>query len=182
MRTVVVDGPRSIRVDTRPDPALSGPDGVIVEVTASGICGSDLHFYEADFPMPDPIALGHEAVGTVVESGPDVRSVKVGDQVMVSSVTGCGSCPGCATHDPVMLSLIHISLVRELASDGFPVTVTCRVLKFSPQGYYQWLKSPCSKRDYDNAHLTNALIDLHRDDPTFGYRFMACLLYTSRCV
>jgi 2-desacetyl-2-hydroxyethyl bacteriochlorophyllide A dehydrogenase len=102
MRTVVVDGPRSIRVDTRPDPALPGPDGVIVEVTASGICGSDLHFYEADFPMPDPIALGHEAIGTVVESGPDVRSVKVGDQVMVSSVTGCGSCPGCDTRDPVM--------------------------------------------------------------------------------
>jgi 2-desacetyl-2-hydroxyethyl bacteriochlorophyllide A dehydrogenase len=102
MRTVVVDGPRSIRVDTRPDPALPGPDGVIVEVTASGICGSDLHFYEADFPMPDPIALGHEAIGTVVESGPDVRNVKVGDQVMVSSVTGCGSCPGCATSDPVM--------------------------------------------------------------------------------
>jgi transposase InsO family protein len=64
-------------------------------------------------------------------------------------------------------------LVRELASDGIPVTVTCRVLKFSPQGYYQWLKKPCSKRDYANAHLTNALIDLHRDDPTFGYRFMA---------
>lgn len=64
-------------------------------------------------------------------------------------------------------------LVRELASDGIPVTVTCRVLKFSSQGYYQWLKTPCSKRDYDNAHLTNALMDLHRDDPTFGYRFMA---------
>lgn len=102
MRTVVVDGPRSIRVDTRPDPALPGPDGAIVEVTAAGICGSDLHFYEADFPMPDPIALGHEAVGTVVETGPDVRTVKAGDHVMVSSVTGCGACPGCATRDPVM--------------------------------------------------------------------------------
>ena len=64
-------------------------------------------------------------------------------------------------------------LVRELAEDGIAVSVTCRVLKFSSQGYYQWLKKPCSKRDYDNAHLTNALIDLHRDDPTFGYRFMA---------
>jgi len=102
MRTVVVDGPRSIRVDTRPDPVLPGPDGVIVEVTASGICGSDLHFYEADFPLAEPIALGHEAVGTVVETGPDVRTVNVGDQVMVSSVTGCGACPGCATRDPVM--------------------------------------------------------------------------------
>lgn len=102
MRTVVVDGPRSIRVDTRPDPTLPGPDGAIVEVTAAGICGSDLHFYEADFPMPDPIALGHEAIGTVVDAGPQVRNVKVGDQVMVSSVAGCGACAGCATRDPVM--------------------------------------------------------------------------------
>ncbi|MGA3254502.1 MAG: alcohol dehydrogenase family protein [Mycobacterium sp.] len=102
MRTVVVDGPRSIRVDTRPDPALPGPDAVIVEVSAAGICGSDLHFYEADFPITEPIALGHEAVGTVVEAGSEVRTVKVGDQVMVSSVAGCGACPGCATNDPVM--------------------------------------------------------------------------------
>lgn len=102
MRTVVVDGPRNIRVDTRPDPVLPGPDGAVVEVTAAGICGSDLHFYEADFPMPDPVALGHEAVGTVVEVGPEVRTVQAGDQVMVSSVTGCGKCPGCATRDPVM--------------------------------------------------------------------------------
>ncbi|HEY0226723.1 MAG TPA: alcohol dehydrogenase catalytic domain-containing protein [Mycobacterium sp.] len=102
MRTVVVDGLRSIQVDTRPDPGLPGPDGAIVEVSAAGICGSDLHFYEADFVLPGPIALGHEAVGTVVEVGPEVRSVKPGDQVMVSSVTGCGSCAGCATLDPVM--------------------------------------------------------------------------------
>ena len=102
MRSVVVDGPRSIRVENRPDPALLGPDGAIVEVTAAGICGSDLHFYEADFPLTEPLTVGHEAVGTVVETGPDVRSVKVGDQVMVSSVTGCGACAGCATRDPVM--------------------------------------------------------------------------------
>jgi len=102
MRTVVVDGPRSIQVDTRPDPALPGLDGAIVSVSAAGICGSDLHFYEGDFPLVDPIALGHEAVGTVVETGSNVRTVRVGDQVMVSSVTGCGACPGCATRDPVM--------------------------------------------------------------------------------
>lgn len=102
MRTVVVDGPASIRVDTRPDPALTGADGVIVEVSAAGICGSDLHFYEGDYPMVEPIALGHEAVGTVVEAGPEVRTVQVGDEVLVSSVAGCGACPGCATNDPVM--------------------------------------------------------------------------------
>ena len=102
MRTVVVDGPRSIRVETRPDPVLPGPDGAIVAVAAAAICGSDLHFYEGDFPIIEPIPLGHEAIGTVVEVGPDVRTVAVGDQVMVSSVTGCGACPGCATRDPVM--------------------------------------------------------------------------------
>ena len=101
MRTVVLDGPANIRVDTRPDPAIPGPDGAIVSVTAAGICGSDLHFYEGDYPLAGPMTLGHEAVGTVVEAGPEVRTVKVGDRVMVSSVTGCGACPGCATRDPV---------------------------------------------------------------------------------
>ena len=50
-------------------------------------------------------------------------------------------------------------LVRELAVDGIPVTVTCRVLKFSPQGYYKWLKSPVTRRDLENACLTNQLLD-----------------------
>ena len=64
-------------------------------------------------------------------------------------------------------------LVRELSRDGIPVTVTCRVLKFSTQGYYQWLREPWSPRDYENAYLTNAAYDAHRDDPEFGYRFLA---------
>jgi len=64
-------------------------------------------------------------------------------------------------------------LVRDLAEDGFPVTVTCRVLKFSTQNYYRWLKSPITKRDWDNAHLTNAAFDAHQNDPAFGYRFIS---------
>ena len=64
-------------------------------------------------------------------------------------------------------------LVPELAADGIPVTVTCRVLKFSPQGYYKWRRSPVTKRDLENAHLTNLIVDAHRDDPAFGYRFLA---------
>lgn len=64
-------------------------------------------------------------------------------------------------------------LVRDLAADGFPVTVTCRVLKFSTQGYYKWLKNPCCDRDWENAHLTNAALDAHLEDPAFGYRFLA---------
>jgi len=64
-------------------------------------------------------------------------------------------------------------LVLELAVDGVPVTVTCRVLGFSKQAFYQWRASPVSQRDWDDAHLTNAAWDAHHDDPTFGYRFIA---------
>jgi putative transposase len=64
-------------------------------------------------------------------------------------------------------------LVRELAADGVPVTVTCRVLKLARQPYYRWLACPVSDAEWDEAHLANALFDAHRDDPEFGYRFLA---------
>ena len=64
-------------------------------------------------------------------------------------------------------------LVREMAVDGVPVTVTCRVLHFSKQAFYQWKRNPISQRDWDDAHLTNAAWDIHRDDPAFGYRFIS---------
>ena len=63
-------------------------------------------------------------------------------------------------------------LVRELSGEGFPVTVTCRVLGFSTQGYYKWLRRPMSDRDWDDAHLTNAALDIYETDRTVGYRFI----------
>jgi len=54
-----------------------------------------------------------------------------------------------------------------------PVAVACRVLGLSPQGYYKWLKNPVSRRDWDDAHLINAALDIHGDDPGYGYRFIA---------
>lgn len=101
MKSVLLDAPGRVRVDTVPDPALPGLDGAVIEVKAAAICGSDLHFYEGDYPPAEPVALGHEAIGTVVETGSDVRAFAPGDEVLVSSVTGCGSCVGCATRDPV---------------------------------------------------------------------------------
>lgn len=100
MRTVVIEGPGSVTVEHRPDPSLPGPDGAVVRVEATAICGSDLHFYDGDLPL-FPVAAGHEAIGTVVEAGPDVRRFAVGDRVLVSSVAGCGSCDRCALGDPV---------------------------------------------------------------------------------
>jgi len=63
--------------------------------------------------------------------------------------------------------------VNELAADGVHVAVTCRALKFTKQPYYRWLQDPVSRRDRDDAHLINAAIDVHADDPAFGYRFIA---------
>lgn len=64
-------------------------------------------------------------------------------------------------------------LVRDLAAAGIPVTVTCRVLGFTPQAFYEWQAEPVTDRDWRDAQLINAAYDIHHDDPEFGYRFIA---------
>jgi putative transposase len=64
-------------------------------------------------------------------------------------------------------------LVSDLATEGVPVRVTCGVLGFSPQAFYKWRARPWSDRDWRDAQLTNAIVDVHADDPEFGYRFIA---------
>lgn len=64
-------------------------------------------------------------------------------------------------------------LVRDLAADGIPVTVTCRVLKFSPQAFYAWCAHPVSDRDLVDAYAMNAAYEIHAEDPGLGYRFIA---------
>lgn len=64
-------------------------------------------------------------------------------------------------------------LVLDLAVGGIPVAVTCRALGFSKQAFYAWKRAPVSQRDWDEARLINAAVDIHHDDPAFGYRFIA---------
>ena len=101
MLQVVIEGPGRVRLAEGPDPAPPGPDGAVVAVEASAICGSDLHFYDGDIPVGDGFAIGHEFIGTVLEIGPEVRNFAVGDRVLTASVAGCGHCDGCDTGDPV---------------------------------------------------------------------------------
>ena len=63
--------------------------------------------------------------------------------------------------------------MSELAADGVPVAVTCRVLKLARQPYYRWLVCPVTPAELEAAYRANALFDAHRDDPEFGYRFLA---------
>ena len=64
-------------------------------------------------------------------------------------------------------------LDADLAAEGVRVTTTCRVLGFTPQAFYKWRQRPCSDRDSSDAELVNVMLDIHHDDPEFGYRFIA---------
>jgi transposase InsO family protein len=64
-------------------------------------------------------------------------------------------------------------LVLDLAAEGIPVRLTCGVLGFSTQAFYKWRARPVSDRDWADAHVVNAIVDVHADDPEFGYRFIA---------
>jgi hypothetical protein len=64
-------------------------------------------------------------------------------------------------------------LVRDLAAEGIPVRLTCGTLGFSAQAFYAWNRDPVTDRDWDDAHVIDALIDAHADDPEFGYRFLS---------
>jgi alcohol dehydrogenase len=101
MRAVVLHGERDIAVEDVPDAGVPGPDGLLLRVDRTAICGSDLHLYHG--PMTVPGAhLGHEFVGTVEEVGADVQTVRAGDRVLVSGVIGCGRCSACRAGDVVV--------------------------------------------------------------------------------
>lgn len=102
MRAVVLNGERDVSVEQVPDAGLPGPDGILLRVEQTAICGSDLHLYHGG-PMNVPgVRLGHEFVGIVEEAGPAVGTVAKGDQVLVSGVIGCGACAACRAGDVVV--------------------------------------------------------------------------------
>ncbi|WP_328535398.1 alcohol dehydrogenase catalytic domain-containing protein [Streptomyces sp. NBC_00344] len=96
MRALTWQGRRDVRVETVPDPRIVDPDDVIVRITSSGICGSDLHLYEVLGPYMSPgDILGHEPMGVVEEAGPGVTALSVGDRVVVPFNMSCGTCWMC---------------------------------------------------------------------------------------
>jgi threonine dehydrogenase-like Zn-dependent dehydrogenase len=97
MRAVTWHGRGDVRVDTVPDPTIKEPTDVIVEITSSGICGSDLHLIEVMAPfMETGDVMGHEPMGIVREVGSDVTAVKAGDRVVVPFNISCGTCWMCS--------------------------------------------------------------------------------------
>ena len=96
MRAVCWWGKEEVRVVDTPDPTIINPHDAIVRVTLTAICGSDVHLYDGFVPtMMRGDILGHEFMGEVVEIGPDVKSLKVGDRVIVPFPIACGKCLFC---------------------------------------------------------------------------------------
>ena len=93
MRATCWHGKHDMRVDDVADPAIMNRRDAIVRVTATAICGSDLHLYDGFVPtMKKGDILGHEFMGEVVEVGPDVSNLRVGDRVVVPFPIACGNC------------------------------------------------------------------------------------------
>jgi threonine dehydrogenase-like Zn-dependent dehydrogenase len=96
MKAVTWHGKRDVRVDTVPDPAIEKPTDMVIRLTTTNICGSDLHLYEVLTPfMNAGDILGHEPMGIVEEVGSEVKSVKAGDRVVIPFQISCGHCFMC---------------------------------------------------------------------------------------
>ncbi|AZQ39463.1 alcohol dehydrogenase [Streptomyces cyaneochromogenes] len=96
MKGFVFHGPGHSSWEDVPDPGLKDPTDAVVRVDTVTICGTDLHILKGDVPEVRPgTVLGHEAVGEVVETGADVRTVRPGDRVLISCITACGRCAYC---------------------------------------------------------------------------------------
>jgi threonine dehydrogenase-like Zn-dependent dehydrogenase len=96
MKALTYHGSKDVRVETMPDPTILAGDDVILRVTATAICGSDLHLYHGKIPeTKHGDIFGHEFMGVVEEAGSDVTSVAVGDRVVIPFVIACGKCFFC---------------------------------------------------------------------------------------
>ncbi|KFX90634.1 hypothetical protein V490_06360 [Pseudogymnoascus sp. VKM F-3557] len=96
----VLHGPKDIRIETLPSAAALAPNEVTVRVTSTGLCGSDLHYYNhyrnGDIIVREPLVLGHESCGYVTAVGPDTTSLQVGDFVALEVGLPCGTCDLCS--------------------------------------------------------------------------------------
>jgi len=100
MKAAVIHGPHKVTCDNVPDPIIKDARDIILKVTATAICGSDLHIYSGGIPQPRPMVLGHEFMGIVEETGSAITNLKKGDRVVVPFPIACGHCFFCSHHLP----------------------------------------------------------------------------------
>ncbi|MFE7547491.1 zinc-dependent alcohol dehydrogenase [Streptomyces gardneri] len=139
MRALTWHGKRDVRVDTVPDPVIRDGDDVIVRITTTGLCGSDLHLYEILGAFLDPgDILGHEPMGVVEEVGPEVTALKPGDRVVIPFNVSCGSCFMC---DQGLQSQCETTQVRAHGT-GASLFGYTKLYGQVPGGQAQYLRVP----------------------------------------
>lgn len=99
MKAAVIHGPGKVTCDNVDDPKIENPRDIILKVTATAICGSDLHIFSGGIPT-SPMVLGHEFMGIVEETGSEVKNLQPGDRVVVPFPIACGHCFFCNHHLP----------------------------------------------------------------------------------
>jgi len=166
MKAVTWQGKRSVSVDTVPDPVLEQDNDVIIEVTSTAICGSDLHLYEVLGPFMDPgDIIGHEPMGRVVEAGP-TSGLSVGDRVVVPFTIACGSCWMC---DRRLYSQCETTQVTE-QGNGARLFGYSRLYGSVPGGQAQYLRVP---------HADFGPVKVGEELPDHRYLFLSDVLPTA---
>ncbi|MFC4852148.1 zinc-dependent alcohol dehydrogenase [Actinophytocola glycyrrhizae] len=139
MKAVTWQGKRDVRVESVPDPEIREPTDAIIKVTASGICGSDLHLYEVLGSFIDPgDVLGHEPMGVVEEVGAEVTHIKPGDRVVVPFNISCGHCFMCGQG---LQSQCETTQVRDRGKGGALFGYT-KLYGQVPGGQAEYLRVP----------------------------------------
>src|SRR5215213_7531757 len=139
MRALVWHGKRDVRVDDVPDPTIQEPTDVVVRITTTGLCGSDLHLYEVLGPFLDAgDILGHEPMGVVEEVGSGVTEVAPGDRVVIPFNVSCGTCAMCSTG---LHSQCETSQVRDQGS-GAALFGYTKLYGSVPGGQAEYLRVP----------------------------------------
>jgi threonine dehydrogenase-like Zn-dependent dehydrogenase len=139
MKAVTWHGRRDVRVDSVADARIEKPTDIVVGITSSGICGSDLHLYEVLGPFLEPgDILGHEPMGVVEEVGPEVTAVRPGDRVVIPFNVSCGTCFMCGQG---LHSQCETTQVREQGSGGALFGYT-KLYGQVPGGQAEFLRVP----------------------------------------
>ncbi|WP_026342821.1 alcohol dehydrogenase catalytic domain-containing protein [Nocardia sp. BMG111209] len=146
MKAVTWQGRRHVEVTDVPDPRIEQPTDVIIKVTASGICGSDLHLYEVlgAYMTPGDV-LGHEPIGFVTEVGPEVTELAVGDRVVIPFQISCGACAMC---DAGLPTQCETTQVREYGC-GAALFGYSKLYGRVPGGQAEYLRVPHA----DHTHI-----------------------------
>ena len=113
MKAVTYQGHKNMEVREVHDPIIEESTDAIIKITASGICGSDLHLYhQGDLFMDPDFVIGHEPMGIVEEVGKEVKTLKKGDRVVIPFNIGCGDCFYC--NNEMSLSVIILIHHRQV--------------------------------------------------------------------